>query len=162
MSPLPPNPALRQGFHFPPKRWIFFLGLDGGCRLCWLLRLFLLRRDLWRGAVTLGMSLHDRSRSSDLQCLVHFSFPLFPFFPCRAQVPGGPEGAVRGNPASDSGPDPGVGYRDNPLRLPYPPQADGQPSADSSGQISVQTHGLGESIEQPKYLSGRKSKSTFF
>lgn len=81
---------------------------------------------------------------------------------CRTQVPGGPEGAVRRNPASDSGPDPGVGDRDNPLRLPHPPQADSQPSANPSGQISVQTHGIGDRIEQPKYLSGRKSKSTFF
>lgn len=72
--------------------------------------------------VTLGRCC---SRSSDLRCLIHFSLSLsFSFFPCRTQVPSGPEGAVRRNPASDFGPDTGVGYRDNPLRLPYPPQAD--------------------------------------
>lgn len=72
----------------------------------------------------------------------------------------GPEGAVRRNPASDLGPDTGIGYSDNPLRLPYPPQADSQPSADSSGQISVQTHGIGDRIEQPKYQV-EKAKALF-
>lgn len=93
---------------------------------------------------------------------VRFVFVLVFFFPCRTQVPSGPEGAVRRNLASDFGPDTGAGYCDNSLRLPYPPQADSQPSANSSGQISVQTHGIGDRIEQPKHLPGRKSKSTFF
>lgn len=76
-------------------------------------------------------------------------------------MPGGPEGAAGGNPAPDPGADPGAGYRGHPRHLPHPPQADSQPGADPSGQISVQTHGIGSRTEQPERLSGRKSKSTF-
>lgn len=49
------------------------------------------------------------------------SLSPFHFSPCRTQVPGWPEGAVRRNPASDFGPDTGAGYCDNSLCLPHPP-----------------------------------------
>jgi len=90
---------------------------------------------------------------------VSFISLSFSFSACRTQVPGGPEGAVRRNPASDFGPDTGVGYRDNPLRLPYPPQADSQPGADSSGQISVQTHGIGTGSSSSRIYQVEKAKA---
>lgn len=156
MFTLPPSPAQWLWFESPPKQLIF-----SPARWRLLLSLLVCPGQFLQGWCWFGAA------AGVIICCVSLVSPspflfFFFFFPPRTQVPSGPEGAVRRNPASDFGPGTGVGYRDNPLRLPYPPQAHGQPSANSSWQISVQTHGIGDRTEQPEYLSGRQSKSTFF
>lgn len=76
-------------------------------------------------------------------------------------MPGGPAGAAGGNAAPDPGADPGAGDRGHPGHLPHPPQADSQPGADPSGQIPVQTHGVGAAPRHPGTHQVEKAKALF-